>query len=133
MKINSILKSLDGYVDDAARIAKDTISKTSAKNLSISGIAQDNAITNAYKSAQTLRKPITERGIGGSIRGIKEQGVRNAGEAIKQAHLGTDGKADYLSIAGSFIGASAAYRVASGGGLYKDKNGNANIIGVPFI
>lgn len=36
-------------------------------------------------------------------------------------------------IAGSYLGAATAYRVASGGGLYKDKDGNTNIIGVPFI
>lgn len=44
-------------------------------------------------------------------------------------------KADwnYGKIAGSYIGVSAAARVATGGGLYKDKNGNTNIAGVPFI
>jgi len=35
--------------------------------------------------------------------------------------------------AAGYIGASAVGRVATGGGLYKDSNGNADIIGVPFI
>ena len=36
-------------------------------------------------------------------------------------------------VAGTFIGASTAARVATGGGLYKDRNGSTNIIGLPFI
>lgn len=40
---------------------------------------------------------------------------------------------NYGKIAGSYIGASAAARVVTGGGLTRDKNGNTNIIGVPFI
>lgn len=37
-----------------------------------------------------------------------------------------------LAIQG-IVGTSAAYRVASGGGLYRDKNGEFNIIGIPGI
>lgn len=76
--------------------------------------------------------------------GYKKQGV---GEAFTKtfAHNGDklykDGvriaekKADwnYGKIAGSYIGVSAAARVATGGGVYKDRNGNTNIAGVPFI
>jgi hypothetical protein len=36
-------------------------------------------------------------------------------------------------VAGGFVTASAAARIATGGGLYKDRNGSTNIIGVPFI
>ena len=43
------------------------------------------------------------------------------------------GKLNYGKIAGSYIGASAAMRVASGGGVTKDGNGNANLIGIPFV
>ena len=40
---------------------------------------------------------------------------------------------DKKAVAGSVVAASAAGRVATGGGLYRDKDGNTNIIGVPFI
>ena len=40
---------------------------------------------------------------------------------------------NYGKIAGSYIGATAAARVVSGGGVLKDKNGNTNLIGIPFI
>lgn len=36
-------------------------------------------------------------------------------------------------IAGTFAGVSMAGRVVTGGGLYRDKNGNVNLPGVPFI
>ena len=36
-------------------------------------------------------------------------------------------------VAGGFVTASAAARIATGGGLYKDRNGSTNIIGLPFI
>lgn len=64
----------------------------------------------------------------------KEQGF---GEAIRNAYttVGEDGARNLNvgAVAGSYLGASAGYRVLSGGGVYRDKNGNANIIGIPFV
>lgn len=40
---------------------------------------------------------------------------------------------NYGKIAGSYIGAAAAGRVITGGGVYKDGQGRGNIIGVPFV
>lgn len=37
------------------------------------------------------------------------------------------------TIAGGYMGVSAAGRVASGGGLYRDSDGNFDVIGVPLI
>ena len=36
-------------------------------------------------------------------------------------------------LAGAGVGLSGAGRIASGGGIYKDADGNTDIIGVPFI
>ena len=35
--------------------------------------------------------------------------------------------------AAGYMGVSAAGRITSGGGLYKDADGNTDIIGIPFI
>ena len=37
------------------------------------------------------------------------------------------------AIAGSYIVGSAGLRVATGGGITKDRNGNNDIIGIPFM
>ena len=37
------------------------------------------------------------------------------------------------SIAGAYIGVSSAGRIATGGGLYRDSDGNFDLMGVPFI
>ena len=54
-------------------------------------------------------------------------------ESISAAHRNEDGSLNIRRAAGSFVAASAAARVASGGGAYKDRYGNPNLIGVPFI
>lgn len=54
-------------------------------------------------------------------------------ESIAKAHKNEDGSINMMKAAGTFVTASAAARVASGGGLYKDRYGNPNLIGVPFI
>lgn len=57
-------------------------------------------------------------------------------DAIKAAHTvngKVDGRLSKTKMAGTFVGASAAGRIATGGGIMKDKNGNTNVIGIPFI
>lgn len=54
-------------------------------------------------------------------------------EAIGNAHMNDDGSLNARRIGGTFMTVSAAGRIASGGGLYKDRYGNPNLIGVPFI
>ena len=64
----------------------------------------------------------------------KKGGGMGIGDAMKETFTHSDtGQLNYGKIAGSYIGASAAMRVVSGGGVTKDKNGNSNLIGVPFI
>lgn len=57
--------------------------------------------------------------------------------AIKQGHqkMGPDGKLQYDmgKIAGTTFSVGVAGRIATGGGLYKDKYGNTNLPGIPFI
>lgn len=53
--------------------------------------------------------------------------------AVKDAHTKTDGSANVAAIAGSFIAAGAGYRALSGGGAYRDSNGNTDIAGIPFV
>lgn len=56
---------------------------------------------------------------------------------LKSMYYNKDGslskKAVAGTVAGSYLGLSAAGRIATGGGLYKDSDGNTDLIGVPFI
>lgn len=54
------------------------------------------------------------------------------GKSLNAAYMNGD-KLRMDRVAGSFVAASAGARIATGGGLYKDRNGNGNIIGIPFI
>lgn len=38
-----------------------------------------------------------------------------------------------IGIAGGYMGLSAAGRIATGGGLYRDSDGNFDIIGIPIV
>lgn len=40
---------------------------------------------------------------------------------------------NYGKIAGAYVTASSAARIATGGGIYKDRNGNTNLMGIPII
>lgn len=88
-------------------------------------------------------------GVKNTIRNMGEaKGKQSFGTALKNAHMSPvrdaagkiikeNGKVkmnyDAKKIAGTAIGVSMAGRVVTGGGLYKDSNGNFNIPGLPFI
>ena len=58
-------------------------------------------------------------------------------DMIRLSHTNADGTYSASKIAasaaGSYVAGASAYRIASGGGLYKDADGNTNIIGIPGI
>ncbi len=85
-----------------------------------------NAITNMSQAKGFMG------GIGASYDNIarNKMGVM---DGLKAAHMKADGSYNVGAIAGSYLGVSAAARIAGGGGLYRDRSGNANLIGVPFV
>lgn len=58
-------------------------------------------------------------------------------EAVKNGHSTIDSKGnrkyDVKAIAGTAFTAGVAGRVVTGGGLYRDRYGNVNVPGIPFI
>ena len=55
-------------------------------------------------------------------------GKKNAAGVMEGQHTWNMGK-----VAGTVGGVALGYRTLSGGGLYRDKNGNTDIAGVPFV
>lgn len=70
-------------------------------------------------------------GIRDTVQGVKSG--QSISQSITNAYTDSSGKLRYDRVAGSFMTASAAARIATGGGLYKDRNGSTNVIGLPFI
>lgn len=73
----------------------------------------------------------TDTGIRGTLAGLSSG--KGFNEAVKEAYTTAEGGLNYKAIAGTYIGGSIAGRVATGGGIYKDRNGNSNLMGVPFV
>lgn len=95
----------------------------------------------AFKTGANTTKFLAG-GIKDSIKNSKgnKDGIKGVGNAIKKAHSVTkkvNGKnvtsVSAKKVAGTTIGIGLAGRVVTGGGLYKDKNGNTNLPGIPFI
>lgn len=70
-------------------------------------------------------------GIGDSYKGLRDGGP--FWDTIKAAHTNDDNSLRWGRIAGSYMAGSAALRVISGGGLTRDRNGNPDFPGIPFI
>lgn len=96
--------------------------------------------SNAFKMGANVSKAAPFKGIMDSAR--EYYGHANSGSkiGIKQAAILGHTKdingqrvADYKKIAGTAATIGVAGRVASGGGLYRDRYGNVNVPGLPFI
>ncbi len=60
-------------------------------------------------------------------------GAVKQGHMVKDAASETGERVSKSAVAGTVGTLGVAGRIASGGGVYKDKNGNTNIAGIPFI
>lgn len=112
--------------------------KKNNPNLSVADlrkIKKDTMIENGFRSRQLT----TGHKIGSFLGSGTRETIENMknkdsfGKAIKKAHTKSTGGLDMKKAAGTYMTASTAGRIVTGGGLTKDKNGNTNIIGIPFI
>jgi hypothetical protein len=74
-------------------------------------------VARGVKAGNTVGKAIEEA--------FTTEGTNAAGQTVRNLNYGR--------VAGAYLGASTGYRMLSGGGLYKDKNGNTNLVGLPFV
>lgn len=97
------------------------------------------------------RNEFAQRGLHGVYKAISGEGSNvGLGQAFKHAFtkdtIDAAGKTvfkkgtkeavrslDVATIAGSYLGVSTGARIISGGGLTRDREGNPNIIGIPFV
>lgn len=92
----------------------------------------NSAINSAFDFVAASAKDV------GSVasRGFKGEKLfsSEAGKGVlEQVYKNADDTWNVGRIAGSYMVGSAAARVATGGGLYRNRNGNNDIIGIPGI
>ena len=97
-----------------------------------SGISDVQPILDGNKAINGFRAKGMFGGAESTIRNMKNHKMGPM-QALKSAHTTAEGGMNYGAVAGSYIGVSAAGRVASGGGIHRDRHGRSNMIGVPFI
>ena len=88
-----------------------------------SGAANPTSIETVFNGPNSLARRLFESSKGARWDNI----VMNKGKEGEQWRL--SGR----RVAAGFVGASSLGRLASGGGIYKDADGNTDIIGIPFI
>ena len=85
----------------------------------------------AWSSIKDFGNEYMIGGIRDTITGM--QSGKGFQDAIKGAFTDADNNIRWGRVAGTYVTASAGLRLLSGGGLTRDRNGNPNMIGVPFI
>lgn len=105
--------------------------------LDLNQLTSNKAITKAYdflsKGAKASNAAYKTGKTAGDLLGSVKAGHMMSKVVEEGGKQVTKQVADYGAIAGSYIAASAVGRVATGGGLTRDRNGNSNIIGIPFV
>ena len=123
--------------------AADALEKKFANVMSknVSATVKNNAIDKVIGNAVAKNDIGYKIGdaIGGGIRDTTKvfKNTGNLGKSLQSGFTkkGADGKrtANVGRIAGAYFGAGVTGRVATGGGLYRDRYGRVNVPGVPFI
>lgn len=94
------------------------------------------AFKTALRSNETINKAYT--GFKGRWNGVvNSHDFKEAGKALIGAKEGDTGFDMTMKAAGTgfaaYAGLNTVYRIGSGGGIYRDRNGNTDLIGLPFI
>lgn len=125
------MAGIDKILEGASELASGGLRRVMGSNGAINPIE---GLTNmANRMAGSNARPFMERGLHGMARDMVQNGT-GIGAAAKNAFTKADGTSvAWGTVAGSYIGASVGYRALSGGGAYRDKNGNTNLAGIPFV
>ena len=149
MAVGSIAKKMLGYADEFMEGAAKGIGDAGAIKMSVNKVASNmtGKQLKFAKKGKIVAQATQTKGIQnatamnklgdavwGGVRDTKAavKGGQSFSQALSTGYMNGD-KLRMDRVAGTFVGASAAARVATGGGLYKDRNGNTNIIGLPFL
>ena len=120
--MDQAIKVIDTIRRDDVRNAGATLADAFESVSRSSGAANPTSIETVFNGPNSLARRLFES----SHKGARwDNIVMNKGE--------DEWRLSGRRVAAGFVGASALGRLASGGGIYKDADGNTDIIGVPFI
>lgn len=130
-----VYKNMDSQ---AGKTVKKALTSKGVSGEAVSKMIANTKTTGAYKAGVAFGKSAPMQGITGSVRNMTNN--MHAGKAldvkgsIAKAHMkqGTQ-QLDMKKVAGTAATIGVAGRVATGGGLYRDRYGNVNVPGLPFI
>ncbi len=137
MSVGSIAKKMLGFADEFIEGASKGVGDAGAIKMSVNKIASNQTksqlkfakkgvIKASLNNVPGVQNPTLANKVGDAVWG----GVRDTAEGIKSGQSVSQALATgYMNgdklkldrVAGTFVGASAAARVATGGGLYKDR------------
>ena len=122
-----------GLMPDISKLLSDEV-KTAMKNYTLddalkmasrsSGAANPTSIETVFNGPNSLARRLFES---------THEGARWDNIVMNKGKEGEQWRLSGRRVAAGFVGASAFGRLASGGGIYKDADGNTDIIGIPFI
>jgi hypothetical protein len=94
----------------------------------------DQGVTTGRKAATAAKTAAGGKISVGAMRTAYNEGSTfELGKAFDAGFKDASGNMRWGRVAGTASGLAIGYRVISGGGLYRDKNGNFDIAGVPFV
>lgn len=140
---DAAVKAIDAKVSKAAvNMAKKGIDKSTISSKLIKGTEDKLSMKSRLLGRELAKNDLSYRigdAIGGGVRDAMRS--RKAGHDMKTAMMagftkaGKEGKRELRvdRVAGAAFGVGVAGRVATGGGLYRDRYGRVNVPGVPFI
>ena len=118
--------------DDLASYAKNM------KGMSTQGRLNRRVGTRIGSSRNTFGTRLGDNLVGGyrdTVKGMrgKDLSIANVKTAASAAFKNQDGPMNVGRVAGAVVTAGVEGRIATGGGLYRDRNGSFNVPGVPLI
>ena len=140
------MREIQANMSEAQRKHIAEAGKKAGQKILDKGLGKQAAQMQTKKVEQRLTEAIGAKStLGYQVGDFLGSGIRKTGLPIKQAVKGAYYKTvkdesgnlvkqlNTRAVAGTAVSAGMATRIASGGGLYKDRNGNTNIPGIPFL
>ena len=122
--MTDVTKFLDKMKDEKVQGAVYTLADAIKSVSRSSGAANPTSIETVFNGPNSLARRLFES---------SHKGARWDNIVMNKGKEGEEWSLSGRRVAAGFVGASSLGRLASGGGIYKDADGNTDIIGIPFI